>query len=611
MQEVVDQSAEAQEKRDAVESFQYENKETDVQIIRYHSYPEMQRLRVDGTGAAIGDEMEMEVVLEMDKHPPTATEEGARTCWEVVLQQDQFLDIVRFFLQQFKYRSRSLMEDFKVSCDMRKRFRPIMIFLGGTSGCGKSTLGSLLASRMGIPTVFSTDSIRNILRTTISKEDDPLLWASTYHCGDVLESMEPGMDPSERVLEGYRRQCRTVFARLRLLVKRMAEHRRPLIVEGVHLLPELVLDLMKEFPYIIPFAIYISNENKHRERFATRSRYMTLEPRYNRYVKYFRNIRLIQGYICSSAEKVRIPHIDNTNVDRTIAFVHSTTFSFLKHSSKGEPLLDTEKRVLQVPTFRLPTSIPWSGKRMLKRIQKKARRREMTSERHVTFVEPQTMMEKSGRDALSFVEMTSDPVSMGGSDSSGGAPPVHVSRATIVSLEIKNLKDFDPMSASEDESDKEYQKTSSDTIALFPSRSLLRRNSDADSLEPSSYDGDKSLLLEGKCEVMTEGNCAIDEKGAGDRGDGKDGMPGGPGDDEDHDDDDDDDDDDDSEDDEDGDDDDDDDDDSIVVVGSGIVGQRLDGNRDDEGEGEGEGEEHDEDGNGSESDDEFASVFGS
>jgi hypothetical protein len=50
MQEVVDQSSAAREKRDAVESFQYENKETDVQIVRYHSYPEIQRLKVDGTG---------------------------------------------------------------------------------------------------------------------------------------------------------------------------------------------------------------------------------------------------------------------------------------------------------------------------------------------------------------------------------------------------------------------------------------------------------------------------------------------------------------------------------------------------------------------------------
>ena len=37
-----------------------------------------------------------------------------------------------------------------------------------------------------------------------------------------------------------------------------------------------------------------SNEAKHRERFALRAKYMTLEPTVNKYVKYIRNIRTIQ-----------------------------------------------------------------------------------------------------------------------------------------------------------------------------------------------------------------------------------------------------------------------------------------------------------------------------
>jgi 2-phosphoglycerate kinase len=39
---------------------------------------------------------------------------------------------------------------------------------------------------------------------------------------------------------------------------------------------------------------HVSNEAKHRERFAVRAKYMTLDPTRNRYVKYIRNIRIIQ-----------------------------------------------------------------------------------------------------------------------------------------------------------------------------------------------------------------------------------------------------------------------------------------------------------------------------
>ena len=56
----------------------------------------------------------------------------------------------------------------------------MIILLAGTSGTGKSTLASLLASKMGITTIVSTDSIRHMLRSFTTQAEDPVLWASTY-----------------------------------------------------------------------------------------------------------------------------------------------------------------------------------------------------------------------------------------------------------------------------------------------------------------------------------------------------------------------------------------------------------------------------------------------
>ena len=56
----------------------------------------------------------------------------------------------------------------------------IIILLAGTSGTGKSTLSSLLGSRLGISTVLSTDTIRHVMRNFVSKEECPILFASTY-----------------------------------------------------------------------------------------------------------------------------------------------------------------------------------------------------------------------------------------------------------------------------------------------------------------------------------------------------------------------------------------------------------------------------------------------
>ena len=43
---------------------------------------------------------------------------------------------------------------------VQERRRSICILLAGTSGTGKSTLAGLLAARLGITTLVSTDSVR-------------------------------------------------------------------------------------------------------------------------------------------------------------------------------------------------------------------------------------------------------------------------------------------------------------------------------------------------------------------------------------------------------------------------------------------------------------------
>lgn len=47
--------------------------------------------------------------------------------------------------------------------------------------------------------------------------------------------------------------------------------RESMVVEGVHLSLNSVVRLMQRHPSIVPFLIHISNEDKHRERFAVRS----------------------------------------------------------------------------------------------------------------------------------------------------------------------------------------------------------------------------------------------------------------------------------------------------------------------------------------------------
>lgn len=108
------------------------------------------------------------------------------------------------------------------------------------------------------------------------------------------------------------------------------------------------MGLMGKHPSIIPFMIYISDEGKHTERFAVRAKYMTLDPTKNKYVKYISNIRTIQEYLCSRADKYLVPKVNNTNVDRSVASIHATVFSCLRRRAAGDQLYDPATNTVAV-----------------------------------------------------------------------------------------------------------------------------------------------------------------------------------------------------------------------------------------------------------------------
>ncbi|XP_044372977.1 P-loop NTPase domain-containing protein LPA1 homolog isoform X2 [Triticum aestivum] len=158
--------------------------------------------------------------------------------------------------------------------------------------------------------------------------------------GDKAEGKPIGK--KQMAIEGYKAQSEMVIDSLDRLITAWEDRKESVVVEGVHLSLNFVMGLMKKHPSIIPFMIYISNEGKHTERFAVRAKYMTLDPTKNKYVKYINNIRTIQEYLCSRADKYLVPKVNNTNVDRSVASIHATVFSCLRRRATGEQLYNPD-----------------------------------------------------------------------------------------------------------------------------------------------------------------------------------------------------------------------------------------------------------------------------
>jgi len=293
------------------------------------------------------------------------------------ITQSQFLKVVKAsFDDIIKSLEYNPLLDFVMACNVIDKQQSLTILLGGTSGCGKSTLASLLASRIGISTVVSTDHIRHMLRNFISEEDKPELYASTYHAGEVLKFTEEEQNTltyDQKILRGYEAQSILLFDKLEHLISHHEQLGESIIIEGVHLKTDLIADLMKRHPTIIPFMIHISNQAKHKERFAIRAKYMTLEPRHNKYIKYFNNIRTISDELCKRAEHYLIPTIDNTNIDRSLSIIHHTVFGSLRKLLTGEKLFNStdNKATIINEAFLAEKKSAWKSKSMLNVIRKK------------------------------------------------------------------------------------------------------------------------------------------------------------------------------------------------------------------------------------------------
>ncbi|KAG8072933.1 hypothetical protein GUJ93_ZPchr0006g42418 [Zizania palustris] len=239
-----------------------------------------------------------------------------KTQTTIVVSREKFLSVVCDALSSYKYVGPNQKADLHLACRIKERKESVTVLLCGTSGCGKSTLSSLLGSRLGITTVVSTDSIRHMMRSFADEKQNPLLYASTYHAGECLDPFAVAQAKAKRrakkldivslpntnegrgdasddkshlrsselpprtemigskqmAIEGFKAQSEMVIDSLDRLITSWEKQKQSVIVEGVHLSLNFVMGLMKKHPSIIPFMVYIANEEKHMERFAVRAK---------------------------------------------------------------------------------------------------------------------------------------------------------------------------------------------------------------------------------------------------------------------------------------------------------------------------------------------------
>ncbi|OFW55473.1 MAG: hypothetical protein A2W01_05405 [Candidatus Solincola sediminis] len=195
--------------------------------------------------------------------------------------------------------------------------KPLVVLIGGSTGVGKSTIATMLATRLSIVRIVSTDAVREVMRAFFSQNLMPTIHTSSFDAESAL--IHPLPAHIEPVVAGFREQSLSVLVGVRAIINRALKEGTHIIIEGAHIIPGFITP--EQFPeaYIVPLVVTVSDEELHRSHFYIREIETQGTRPFQRYVAHFDNIRLIQDYILEMADETNVKTFESVNLDATIS----------------------------------------------------------------------------------------------------------------------------------------------------------------------------------------------------------------------------------------------------------------------------------------------------
>jgi 2-phosphoglycerate kinase len=261
-----------------------------------------------------------------------------------VVEEEEVLSRVRAKLQVTDAFLDARLDKWRV---LRESTEPVVVLIGGATGVGTSTLAADIARRLNIQSVIGTDSIREVLRHAISPDLLPSLHKSSYEI--TPEDMRvPVADKEETILLGYRTQTSQVSVGVEAIVERGIKEGTNLVVEGVHLAPEIILNRYRDHPNVCSLVVYLSDEAVHRARFHLRALGTSMRRPVEEYIAHFREIRRIHDYILESAVRSGIYTIENLAIESTsdaaVAFIANRVSEIAEKAGRRSSFVPSGRR---------------------------------------------------------------------------------------------------------------------------------------------------------------------------------------------------------------------------------------------------------------------------
>ena len=198
--------------------------------------------------------------------------------------------------------------------DFIRSGRPIVFLIGGTAGSGKSTIATSIASKLEIARMQSTDMLREVMRTFIPRENEPILHKSSYSAWQELpEDTEEMEDKDQRIYRGYCKQAEILSAAIKAVIQRALHERVSVIVEGVHFHPSIIKKIIDPGDaLVVPVMLAVLKRKALESRIKGRSTKVP-QRRARRYLEHFESIWKLQSFLLSEADAADVPIISNSD----------------------------------------------------------------------------------------------------------------------------------------------------------------------------------------------------------------------------------------------------------------------------------------------------------
>lgn len=224
--------------------------------------------------------------------------------------------------------------------------KPIILLVGGTTGSGKSTIGSELAHRLDIVRTQSTDMLREVMRLMIPARLLPTLHTSSFGAYKTFpqwKSEQEGMDEPP-MIAGYLSQAEQVGVGIEGVLKRAENERVSLILEGVHIHPALIKQIIDQSDaLVVPIILAVLKKKRLRKRLVGRGQAIASR-RSKRYLENFDHIWNLQSFLLDQADHFNIPIVQNFDEEEAIRSIMETISAYVARDMSSSAEEREERR---------------------------------------------------------------------------------------------------------------------------------------------------------------------------------------------------------------------------------------------------------------------------